>query len=65
MQIWKVRLVMQGIDLALLRLQMPESGLIPEQNFLSNGETGPPRDLQKELQVLREEVFRIWEDSSH
>ena len=56
---------MQAIDLALLRMRRPESGLAPQQKFLSNGKTGPPRDLQKELQVLREEVFRIWENSSH
>lgn len=56
---------MQAIDLASSRMQRPESCLAPEQKFLSSGDTGPPRDVQKELQVLREEVFRIWEDSSH
>ena len=55
---------MQAIDLALSRLSTPSAGIAPVQQHLSDGRKGAQRHLNHELQTLREEVFRIWEESS-
>ena len=55
---------MQAVDLAILRLKASSTGSAPTQQHLSNGGKGPEREFSVELQVLREEVFRIWEQSS-
>lgn len=56
--------VMQALDLALARLEAPSTGIPLDQEQLCTSGASPHRDLQAELQALREEVFRVWEDSS-
>ena len=55
---------MQAVNLALSRLNSPSAGIASDQQHLSDGRIGPERDLKKELQTLREGVFKIWEESS-
>ena len=55
---------MQAIDVALLRMQRPMSGPPTADKLLSDGNSEQTRDVQKELQVLREEVGRIWDNES-
>ncbi|CAL5224445.1 g7132 [Coccomyxa viridis] len=56
--------LLQAIDVALLRMQRPTSGSPTGDKLLSDGNSERIRDVQKELQVLREEVFRIWDNES-
>ena len=56
--------LMQAIDLALARIEAPSTGIPLGQKQLCTSGTNPHTDLQAELQALREEVFRVWEDSS-
>ena len=56
--------VTQAIDVALARIEVPLTGIPLGQRQLGTSGASPPRDLQAELQALREEMFRIWEDSS-
>ena len=55
--------VTQAIDLALLRMQRPVDGPPTDDRLLGDGRSRPPRDLQKDLQALRDEVFRIWDSA--
>ena len=59
----RLSVVMQAIDLALARLEAPSTGIPLGQKQLCTSGANPHRDLQAELQALREEVFRVWEDS--